>query len=161
MAISVENILNVRRKAFNYLSNGSNAGAQVSDPVVFRQMRELFSYLSDHGNNPDLQFVPFADLTGDTVIADAACKVYAIYAKKRNTATDAFFKAVDHASTAAGTTFFLCSELNVGRDVFLALYPKGLAQANGVTLVSSTTDTGNTDTTSGDGPDGFVIIGNP
>lgn len=151
MAISTERQLFVKQKA----------GTFGVDPSTSLVLKALFRYWAEHKQAIDMEYVPFADLTADTVIADAACKALVYYAKKQNTATDAFFKAVDHATTAAGTTFALCAELNVGNDVFIGAYPEGLAMASGITLVSSTTDTGSTDTSSGDGPDGFVIITDP
>lgn len=156
MAISTEGIVNAKRKAYSYLSSGTKG-----NPFALAQIEQLFKYLAGHGANPDLQFVPFSNLTGDTVIADAASKIYAIFVKKQNTGTDAYFKAVNHASTAAGTTFEICIGLNLGNDVAVLIFPRGLVMGTGITLVSSTTDVGNTDSSSGDGPDGFFLIGAP
>lgn len=122
-------------------------------------LRKLKEHIQAVQGNVDLEFVAIADLTGDAVVADVACQIYAIFLKKQATATDAFFKAVDHATVAAGTTFFLCVELAESGEQVLLLFPGGLPQATGVTLVSSTTDTGSTDSTAGDGPNGFVILG--
>jgi hypothetical protein len=154
MSLSTQDINLVKRKVFGYLKSGTKG-----DVFAVQAIDQLFRYLSGHGSNPDLQFVAFSDLTGDTVIADAACKIYAIFMKKQATATDAFAKFVDHASTAAGTTFALCIELNDTNDRVLLIYPRGLAMSAGVTAVSSTTDVGGTDSTAGDGPNGFVVIG--
>jgi len=107
----------------------------------------------------DLEFKAFGDLTGDSVIANVACKVYAIYLKKQATGTDAYFKAVNHATVAAGTTFEICVGLPGSGDEVLLCFPKGIAFGTGVTLVSSTTDVGGSDTSTGDGPDGFFVIG--
>lgn len=153
MALSLENANLVWQKAKIALES---LGAKRVHVEALRQLKE---YLSSVRSNPDLQFVAFANLTGDTVVADAACQLYAIFAKKQATATDAFLKAVDHATTAAGTTFFLCVELAEASEQVLLIFPGGIPQASGITLVSSTTDTGGTDSTSGDGPDGFCIIG--
>lgn len=153
MALSTENANLVWQKAKAAMDS---LGAK---PSLVDALKTLKTQLSTVGGNPDLQFVAFADLTGDTVIADAACQLYAIFAKKQATATDAFLKAVDHASTAAGTTFFLCVELAEASEQILLIFPGGIPQSAGITLVSSTTDTGGTDTTTGDGPNGFCIIG--
>jgi hypothetical protein len=132
-------------------SLGANAGIRGA-------VKNLFDYIAQY-KGIQLQFVAFSDLTGDTVIADAACQLYAIVAKKQATATDAFLKAVDHATTAAGSTFFLCVELADSAEQIALVFPNGIPQSAGITLVSSTTDTGTTDTTTGDGPNGFCIIG--
>ncbi len=157
MAISTQDINLVKRKVFAFLENGTTRGR--GNVFAREQFKALFSYFSQHGSNPNLQFVTFADLTGDTVIADAAHKLYAVFVKKQNTGTDAFVKGVDHATVAAGTTFAFCIELNLGNDVACLIFPAGLAMATGLTLVSSTTDTGGTDSTSGDGPNGFILLG--
>jgi hypothetical protein len=153
MALSLENANLVWQRAQTALDS---LGANKANREAFRVLK---AYLAQEKRNPTLQFVAFADLTGDTVIADVATQVYGIFAKKRATATDAFFKAVDHATTAAGTTFYLCLELAEASEQVALIFPSGLPQASGTTIVSSTTDTGATDSTSGDGPDGFFIIG--
>lgn len=153
MALSLENPNLVWQKAQIALQS---LGAKQVHVEALRQLKQMLATVS---NNPNLQFVAFSDLTGDTVIADAACQVYAIFAKKRATATDAFMKAVDHATTAAGSTFFLCLELAEASEQVLLIFPGGIPQSAGMTMVSSTTDAGTTDSTSGDGPDGFVILG--
>jgi hypothetical protein len=39
------------------------------------------------------------------------------------------------------------------------VFPKGRLQTTGLTIASQTTAAGNTDSTSGDGPNGFFLIG--
>lgn len=154
MALSTQDILLVKRKVFNYLKGGTRG-----DVFAFQAIDQLFRYFSQHGANPDLQAVFFSDLSADTVIADAACKVYAIYLKKQNTATGAFFKARDHASATSGTADDMVRELNAAGERVVMIDPLGWAQGTGFTVASDTTADGTTSTTSGDGPDGFVIIG--
>lgn len=153
MALTLENANLVWQRVQIALDS---LGANKANREAFRALK---AYLSQEQRNPNLQFVAFADLTGDTVIADAATQVYGIFLKKRATATDAFFKAVDHATTAAGTTFYLCVELANASEQLALIFPGGIPQSAGTTIVSSTTDTGGTDSTSGDGPDGFFVLG--
>ena len=49
-------------------------------------------------------------------------------------------------------------ELNASGEEFLLTYPDGWAQGTGFSCSSQTTSAGDTDSTSGDGPDGFVLI---
>lgn len=151
MALSTQAQVLVKKKAANFLRNCSGSVGLLA--------KAFWMGLNQDNVQADLQIVAFGNLTGDTVVADAACKIYAIYLKKQNTATDCFFKLVDHATTAAGTTFAICQEFKIANDEAFLVYPAGITMSNGATLVSSTTDTGGTDSTSGDGPNGFVIIG--
>jgi hypothetical protein len=109
-------------------------------------------------NNPDLQVKEFDNLTGsDTVIADAACKIYGIVLSKQ-TATAAYFKGSDSASAASSTAPEVELRQNsISEDVLL--FPDGRAMANGFTISSDTTSDGNTGSSAGDGARGFVILG--
>lgn len=146
-------------QAINLVRQKALAGLGFAEPYTHLALKAFFRYMSEHQGNPDLEYVAFGDLTSDTVIDGAAGKLYVVYAKKQGTATDAFLKWVDHATVAAGTTFSGCVELNVANEFAFIIYPEGLAHSVGLTIVSSTTDVGGTDSTSGDGPDGFFIIG--
>ncbi|HDZ43060.1 hypothetical protein LCGC14_0897250 [marine sediment metagenome] len=150
MALSTGQALLAKQEAMAFLANAK--------PAIQREMKQLFGYLADHRLNLDLEFVAFADLTSDTVIADAANQVIAIYLKKQATSTAAIFKANDHATVGGSTTIVIAQELNASGDEFLLTYPDGWAQGTGFTCSSQTTTAGDTDSTSGDGPDGFVLI---
>jgi len=156
MALTTEDANLVRQKALHYAAviNGG-------DPYLALELKAFFRHLSEDRGNPQLYFESFADLTGDTVISDAACKFYFLYARKQNTATDAFTVMTDHASTSAGDAGFFKAEVNVGKDATTYVVRNGLAQASGLTMNSTTTMAGTTDSTSGDGVDGFVIVGDP
>lgn len=130
------------------------------DPGMHLQLDALFRYLSEHKGNPDLYFEAYSDLTADTVISDAACRVYFVYGRKQNTATDAYLMVSDHA-TAQDTTTGLTLALVEANDDGVIVYPEGQAFATGCVITSSTDADGTTDTTTGDGPDGFVIVGDP
>lgn len=136
-------------------------GRRDRTPFTNLVLKALREYLVAYQGNPDLEVKEFDDLTADSVIANAACKVYAIILKKQPTATGCFVKGADHASDAGSTASDLVQELNASGQEAILVYPKGWAQGTGFTVTSHTTADGSTDSTSGDGPDGFVIIGNP
>lgn len=131
-----------------------------SDPGVQFQLETLKSYLAAQGGNPDLQVVEFDHLTGtDVVIADAACKVYAIVLVK-TTATAATFKGTDNATTGSATAGNVTLTQNsIGEAA--QTFPSGLPMANGLTLISNTTASGSTTSAAGDGAKGLVILGAP
>lgn len=107
----------------------------------------------------ELQFVPF-DQTGnaDSVIADVACKLYAIYAKKPSgSSTDAWLKGSDHATVAAANGDIVV-KLSAAAEHAL-VFPDGLALATGLTIASHTAVDGSTDSDDADAPGGFCIIG--
>lgn len=130
-----------------------------ADPSIQETLRRLKYHLANVKGNPDLQFVAVTDLGADAIVADAATKVYAIYLKKGATATGAFFKAADNASSAGTTASDLVQEMNAASQEFLLTYFNGWAQGTGFTIGSDTTADGSTASTSGDGPNGFVLIG--
>ncbi len=151
MSISVQDIVRARRRYLNT--------AQL-DAATGLLGVEFFSFLAQQGGMPDLQVVEFGPLTGTTtVIADAACKVYAVIMRKLTT-TAACFKLTDDAATGSSTAFALGLRQNtIKTDSFYA--PKGLPMANGVAILSNTTMAGNTTSAAGDGAAGVVLLGNP
>jgi len=163
MAISVESIVNVRRKVFNRLSGGTGG-----DPFAHEQFRALFSYLSQHAQNPDLQYVPFAAadviVTDDgRIIADAACKVYAVWAKKAATNdTNAFLAMFDNPvdDCDGGTDMRLVLPFLTASDTAIWIKKDGLPMAAGIVLVSYTDGDGLTTSAAADAQNGFVLLGN-
>ena len=152
MALSLESANLVRQRVL----------AETRKPKTQAQLKALFSYLAQHKGSPNLQFVTFAALQAtDTVIADAACKVYAIYTKKPSASTvTSFFKLTDHASTGSGTAETLKFPMLTNSED-LVQFPDGLAMAAGVTLLAHTTSDGTTASAAADRADGWVIVGAP
>lgn len=153
MAISVQASMLAKRRVFSY-ANGLKPG-------VVGLLSWLFQYFAQFKSNPDLQFVPMDTLTnGNTVIADAACKIYAIVLTKA-TATAAWFKGTDHASTSTtdGSQAIGFEISGAGNAVGL-IFPDGLSMASGFTVCANTTGTGATGS-GANGPAGFVLLGNP
>ncbi len=150
MALSLENANIVRQRVL----------AETRKPKTQAVLKALFSYLSQHKGSPQLQFVSFAALEATSVvIADAPCKLYAIYTKKPSASTvTAFFKLTDHASTGSGTAEDVKYPLKTNAEDLVCFFD-GLAMAAGVTLLSHTTSDGTTLTAAADRADGWVIVG--
>ncbi len=135
MAISLESAGKVRLKTY---------GAGL-DPLVYAQLKAFFQHWATHKGNADLQFLPFTgtsiDDAGGQVLADAACTVYAVYARKgtldqrtAGTATDSYLAIFDDATddTGAGTDGRLVLPLMV---VVLPLMVSVVVLLTGVALL--------------------------
>lgn len=162
MAITLEAANKVRQKT-------RSAGL---DPLVYGQLKAFFQYWATHKGNADLQFLPFAgtdaDAAGGVVLADAACTVYAVYLRKgtldqrtAGTATDAYIALFDDATddAGAGTDGRLTLPSLTASESTLYCSSTGIACATGVVVKAYTDFDGTTDSSAGDAPNGFVIIG--
>ena len=92
MALTLENVNLVKQRT----------RWEIRKPGSSEVLKALWKHL-EQLSNPDLQLVPL-DYSGgaDQVIADVACKLFALYLKKpAASTTDAWIKASDHATTAA------------------------------------------------------------
>jgi hypothetical protein len=155
MAISVQSQVLAYQRAGQWITGQSERS---STKLIFQALK---SYISQFQGDIDLQVVPFDNLTDtDTVLADAACKLYALVLRKV-TATAAYFKGSDHATTSSATAPEIELRQNTADKEDLLLFPDGLPLANGLTVSSNTTSDGNTTSAAGDGAKGFALIGNP
>lgn len=158
MALSLENANLVRQKVRAFTKN----------VAVRKGLDALFLHLSQL-RVESLEWVPFSGTdvasdggNADDVIADAACKIYAFYAKKRATATATWFKGTDHNTTASPTDPTFLHEFNAASLETFQVYPAGYSQGTGWTVEQSTDDiSGSTRTLAADSVDGFYIIGAP
>lgn len=155
MAISTKSAFKAKREAFNVatLFGFSSSALQA--------LSTLFQELSQKKGNPDLQVAVFdlqTSAASDAVIADAACTIYGIFVRKTN-ATGAWLKGSDSATTSSSTAGEWTHELNAALQEVASVYPNGFAQGSGWTFGADTTAAGNTNSTAGDGPRGFVILG--
>jgi hypothetical protein len=153
MAISVQTSVLAWQRIANYARNNK--------PYVQFTADALKRWLTQQGGNPDLQVVPFGLLSdAETVIADAACKLYGLVLVKQGAATATFSKLTDSATTSSDASSELRFWSNaVGRqDVFT--WPAGLSFANGITMQGNTTANGGT-TSGADACLGFAVIGRP
>lgn len=151
MALTVEAINLVKQRCYPLLK-----GRHVQE-----QLKSLFDHLN-HAGNPDLQFVALSGSTSDAVVADVACKVYAVYLRKPTASTtDAWFKASDHATTTAANGDFVLKLLGSGGGgkEYLSAFPTGLLMGTGFTAATHTTVNGSTDSAAADQPIGFAIVG--
>lgn len=154
MALSLTSANSVRQKALR----------EIRRPGVDVILRELFSFLAQHRNSPDLQFVPFAALSdSETVIADAPCKAYALFTSVLSTSDAAtFVKMTDHATTSSdAASEFRFKIGGVGAEEEVFVWPRGKAFANGITMQGNTTANGGTASDAADGASGFAIVGAP
>ena len=136
-----------------------------ANPAAQTAFKGFKEWMAQQRSNPDLQFVAFAgasiDDAGGAVLADAACKLYAWYGKKTATATDAYLVLLDDATDDAGgaTDARVSAGFLVASEPQFGFYPFGLPMAAGLVGKTYTDYDGVTDSTAGDSPNGFVIIG--
>lgn len=152
MALSLGDINAVMRRA-----RGDSRKVGVAEAL-----RSLVQHMHNIGN-PDLQLVEFSGLaSADKVIADAACKVYAIFIAKPTASTvNAWLKGSDHATVAAAAGDFsarLVGTSGGGRQ-YCPIFHDGLPMGTGFTMGCHTTVNGNTKSQAADAATGFVIIG--
>lgn len=162
MAISLESAGKVRQKLYSL----------GLDPLVYRQLQAFFQYWAIHKGNADLQYLPFLgtdiDDAGGKVLADAACTVHAVYGRKGTldgktdgTATDAYLVIFDDATddAGAGTDGRLVIPFMVADEQHLWISGSGIVCATGVVAKSYTDFDGTIDSSAGDAPNGWVLIG--
>ena len=153
MALTLEDAVKTKARCRDFTRN----------PGIALQLKAFWKYQSEHGSAKQFQMTAFGDLGADAVAADVACKLYLIYLKKQNTATDAFVNIFNDATNdATAGDAFISIGLTVGNDEVLLVYPNGLALSAGAVYGSYTAligANGSTPSTSGDGPNGFLIVG--
>lgn len=151
MALSLENINSIKQQTRGELKVGPRAA-----------LRGLWEFMQQIGN-PDLDVVFFSGLeSADAVIADAACKVHAIYFKKPTASTvDSWLKGSDHATAAATAGDFVAKAIGTsgGGRAYCPVFHDGLPMGTGFTVGAHTANNGNSKSLVADAPTGFVIIG--
>ena len=161
-AFSLESANKVRQKAY----------AIGLDPLVYRQLQAFFQWWSTTKKNADLQFLPFdstvIDDSGGSVLATGVGTLYAIYARKgtidqktAGTATDAYVVVFDDATddAGAGTDGRLVLPSLVASESTFYCSSSGIVLADGLVVKSYTDFDGTTDSSAGDAPNGFAIVG--
>ena len=157
MALATESAGKVRQKTYEI-----NRG-----PGVFYALKALFLHLATNKGNPDLQLVNIDsavvdDAGGQDHGIDAACKVYAIYLKKKATATAVAYVLLDDATNDAGgeTDARVQLWLSAASQEVLAIYPDGLDFTTGlVSKAYSNGYGGAADSAAADTPNGFIVLG--
>lgn len=161
-AFALESAGKVRLKAY----------ASGLDPLVYAQIKEFFKYWASHKSNADLQFIPFTgtsidDSTGQQC-GTGAGTLYAIYARKgtidqrtAGTATDAYVCVFDDATddAGAGTDGRLTLPSLVANESTFYCTTAGIPLVDGLVVKAYTDFDGTTDSTAGDAPNGWCIVG--
>lgn len=160
-----------RQKAYNtvYGTGTVVTGASPSPntPYNFYAIKALFLHLACNKGNPDLQFVPFgdADITAATGYSPitGAHTLYAVYAKSRTAPATGSAFLVNDANAPTGhtgvTTIKVMTQFSTGNQSFVWVNGNGIAMANTLSIASVTKAQTGTASATGDGGDGFCIIG--
>lgn len=162
MAISLEAAGKVRQKTrLNDL-----------DPLAYYTLKGFFLDWASRKANADLQFIPFTGTTiddaGGQVLADAPCTLYVVFARKgtmdhrtAGTATDSYLSIFDDATddAGAGTDGRLTLPVMAVSESVVFASCQGIVMGTGVVAKAYTDFDGVVDSSAGDAPNGFVIIG--
>ena len=130
------------------------------NPGVFYGLKAIRLYLSANRNSPDLQFKVLTSGANSTLTAEA-CKVFAVFAKKGNSATASFLKVSNHATQVQASSDIILRS-NTANEEILLLYPDGHTLGTGLAAGSYTAYDGSnatTPSTAGDHFSGFILIG--
>jgi len=152
MALTLENVNLVKQRT----------RWEIRKPGASEALRALWKHL-EQLSNPDLQLVALNYAGGaDQVIANVACKLYALYLRKpAASTTDAWIKASDHATTCSGNGDLVVKMIGTGGggQEHALVFPDGLKFGTGLTTASHTTVNGTTHSSAGDACVGFAIVG--
>lgn len=157
MALSIESAGLVRQRVRESTRN----------PGIFHLLKAFFLNHAANKKNADLGYVAFTTAgiaaDGGVALVDAACKLYVIYGKKANTATDVYVQFLDDASddTGGATDARVVIPFLEAEKESIWIQPDGLPMAAGVVATAYTDYDGTTDSTASDCPTGFVIVGAP
>jgi hypothetical protein len=162
MALTLQSANLVRQKALNSILTQAVGTTQgTGDPIAFYALKSFFLNWAQKGN-ADLAIKPFseadADAAGGTALVDAACRVYFVYTRKENSATDNWTKVYDDSTddSTDGDAVISLPQLEALADAFY-VSSKGVPMATGVVVTQHTTQVGSTD--GSNGASGFVIVG--
>ena len=137
---------------------------QGARPETRAAFQALKMYLATQGGNPPLQLVLFSNVgvQQPMLLTTGGGTVYAIFAKKSNTATASYLKINDSATLAggaAGINMKAVMPLAAANAEGVMSFMPGFALVTGLTVAAETTPVGGTSSVAGDGPNGFAIIG--
>lgn len=136
------------------------AAATPASQMLFRQFK---SWCMQHLKGKELQLIDLTNVTAFVNPLDGAFRVYAIYAKKQATATRAYLGVFDDvANDATAVNERLALGLVEASKEAVVFYPDGLPLTAGLVVASYTASAGSNGTTastSGDGANGFMLVG--
>ncbi len=129
-------------------------------PAAQGLFRAFKSWLMQQKGEIHLQMIRIGDTTGDVNPLDGVLRLYALYLKKQNTATDAYFKLWDDAANGdtASEQRLLLPSFEALKETIL-FFPDGTPLALGIAYASETSADGDTGSTTGDSPIGFMLVG--
>jgi hypothetical protein len=137
------------------------AAASPNAQMLFRSFK---SWLMQHKQGPQLQFVPFDRTTNGSnggnataVIVAGAARLYAIYGKKYTGTTLSYLGASNHATAMQAEHIVNLSGAEAGTEVS-CLWSGGLPFATGIVISGVTAYNGTTQSLIVDSWDGFAII---
>lgn len=159
----------VRQKAYNAVyGSGTGTTTNTVSPYHFYAIKSFFLYWAANKGNLDLQFIPY---TAEQATTNAGYNpdigpstLYVWFAKARRTSgtTAAFETLLDGASSGdsdAVTTQISVNRIRATGDQFITVWPTGFALATDLTIASTTTLGGATESSAANSSDGFVIVG--
>lgn len=155
MALTTQSANLVRQKT--YMTN--------RNPGIFYALKALFLHLAANKGNPDLAIINIDGATADDasgqILVNAACTLYAVYGKKTATDTDSYLVLFDDAAddTGAATDARIVLPFLISGDEHIFIASNGIPMAAGLVAKTYTDFDGVTDSTAGDSPNGFVIVG--
>lgn len=156
------NLVWQRVNEFMLLQQGTAPTSPVTRAAV---LRDLKGWLATQKGNPKLQYQSFTNVTSavNVGVSTGGATLWALFVKKQNTATAAYFRYNDTNNTVGGASganmIGVIPMANAGDEVLTVFTPNGYALTTGLGVESATTAAGGTDSTSGDGPNGFAIFG--
>lgn len=161
-ALEGANLVWQRVNEFLSLQTSSTLPTTPLSRAIF--LRDLKQWLATQKGNPKLQYASFSNVTAavNVGITTGGATLYAIYLRKQNTATAAYPRINDTNNTvggASGANMIAQWPLLVGGDEIATIFAPGLVLTTGLGIESATTAAGGSDSTSGDGPNGFAIFG--
>lgn len=129
------------------------------------QLQALLTHLVTRLGERKVQILPISNLGDDVNDLDGtgvagSIRVFAIVLKKQATATAAYYKLFDDATNSgtAADNKVIIPLLESSKEACL-LFPDGLPLTDGIVQTSQTTSNATVDSTSGDGPNGFMVVG--
>lgn len=159
----------VRQKAYNVVyGSGTGTTSDSVSPYHYYAVKSFFLHMAANKSNPDLQFIPY---TAEQATTNAGYNpdigpstVYLWFCKARRTSgtTAAFETLLDGASSGdsdAVTTQIAVNRIRATGDQFLTVWPNGFVLATDLTIASTTTVGGATESSAANSSDGFVIVG--
>lgn len=159
MAISTQDAQIALRRVFNG-QMGTGVGLKPHVRWTIEALKRQLAQMTG-GIIPDLQVVAFGLLSdSETIIADAACKLYGLVLVKAGAATATFSKLTDSATTSSDAASELRFWSNAVGQQQAFIWAEGLPFANGITMQGNTTANGGT-TSGANACSGFCIIGAP